>query len=68
MKIYIRKILTDMFSPITASSVRILYGGSANKDNAQSYLQIGADGLLAGKASLDAKNFASIAVIASSMK
>ena len=68
MKIYIRKILTDMFSPITASSVRILYGGSANKDNAQSYLQIGADGLLAGKASLDAKNFASIVRTASSIK
>lgn len=68
IKIYIRKILTDMFSPITASGVRILYGGSANKDNALSFLMAGADGLLPGKASLDPKNFAKIIEIASSIK
>ncbi len=68
MKIYIRKILTDMFGQITASSVRIIYGGSANKDNAQSFLEIGADGLLPGKASLDPKNFSKIVEIASQIK
>lgn len=68
MKIYIRKTLTDMFGPTAANSVRIIYGGSANKDNALSFLQIGADGLLPGKASLDAKNFANIIEIASSIK
>lgn len=68
MKIYIRKIITDMFGQAAASSVRIIYGGSANKDNAESFLQIGADGLLPGKASLDAKNFIKIIEIASNIK
>lgn len=68
MKIYIRKILTDMFGQTTASSVRIIYGGSANKDNAKSFLEIGADGLLPGKASLDPKNFSKIVEIASQIK
>lgn len=68
MKIYIRKILTDIFGQTTALAVRIIYGGSANKDNAESYLSIGADGLLPGKASLDYKNFAKIVDIASSIK
>ncbi len=67
MKIYIRKILTDMWSPLIASSVRILYGGSANKDNAESFLNAGADGLLPGKASLDARNFTKIIEIARSI-
>lgn len=65
MKIYIRKILTDMFGQKLASEIRILYGGSANKDNAESFLIIGADGLLPGKASLDFKNFSKIVEIAS---
>lgn len=68
MKIYIKKILSDMFGQFTASSVRIIYGGSANKDNAQSFLEIGADGLLPGKASLDYKNFSKIVEIASKIK
>lgn len=68
MKIYIRKILSDMFGQTTASHVRIIYGGSANKDNAQSFLDIGADGLLPGKASLDYKNFSKIVEIASNIK
>ena len=68
MKIYIRKILTDMFSQSIATQVRIMYGGSANKDNALSFLNAGADGLLPGKASLDVKNFSSIIQIASSIK
>jgi triosephosphate isomerase len=65
MKIFIKKNLTDMFGTSTASSVRVIYGGSANKDNAESYLRVGADGLLPGKASLDAKNFSAIVQIAS---
>ena len=68
MKIYIKKILTDMFGQTITSSVRIIYGGSANKDNAQSFLEIGADGLLPGKASLDYKNFSKIIEIASNIK
>ncbi len=68
MKIYIRKILSDMFGMTTASSVRIIYGGSANKDNAESFLHAGADGLLPGKASLDPKNFGIVVQIASNIK
>lgn len=68
MKIYIRKILTDMFGRASASSVRIVYGGSANKDDALSFLNAGADGLLVGKASLDLRNFSSIIQIASTIK
>lgn len=68
MKIYIRKLLSDMFSQGIATSVRILYGGSANKDNAELFLRAGADGLLPGKASLDPKNFSSIIQIASLVK
>jgi triosephosphate isomerase len=68
MKIFIRKILSDMFGRTTANGVRIIYGGSANKDNAESFLAVGADGLLPGKASLDAKNFSRIVEIASLIK
>lgn len=68
MKIYIRKILTDMFGQTITSAVRIIYGGSANKDNAQSFLEIGADGLLPGKASLDPKNFSKIVEISNKIK
>jgi triosephosphate isomerase len=68
MKIYIRKILTDMFSSQGAISTRIMYGGSANKDNAEIFLKAGADGLLPGKASLDVRNFGAIVNIASKIK
>lgn len=68
MKIYIRKILTDMYGHKVASEIRIIYGGSANKNNAESFLSVGADGLLPGKASLDFKNFSKIVEIASRIK
>jgi triosephosphate isomerase len=68
MKIYIRKILADMFGQGAATSVKILYGGSANKDNAEAFLKIGADGLMPGKASLDPRNFARIIHIAATIK
>ena len=68
MKIYIRKNLTDMFGQSVAASVRILYGGSVNKNNAREFLEKGADGLLPGKASLTPKEFYSIIQIASTIK
>lgn len=68
MKIYIRKILADLFGRAIASSVLIIYGGSVNKDNASLFLSVGADGLLPGKASLDVRNFSSIIQIASAIK
>lgn len=68
MKIFIRKNLTDMFGSSVGSSVRVIYGGSVNKDNALSFLEASADGLLPGKASLDYKNFSAIIQIASNIK
>lgn len=68
MKIYIKKILSDMFGQSMIGSTRIIYGGSANKDNAESFLKIGADGLLPGKASLAPKDFSKIVEIASKIK
>jgi triosephosphate isomerase len=60
MAIFIRKILFDKFGP-DAGRTRIIYGGSANEKDAEDFLQNGGvDGLLPGKASLDAKKFVEI--------
>lgn len=64
MSIFIRKILSDKFDA-EASGVRIIYGGSANEKDALDFLKNGAvDGLLVGRASLDAKKFTEIISIA----
>lgn len=64
MSIFIRKILSDKFST-EASRMRIIYGGSANERDAAEFLQNGGvEGLLAGKASLNAKKFVEILKIA----
>lgn len=68
IRIYIRKILNDMFSPVIVSSVQIIYGGSVNKDNAEDFLHAGAQGLLIGKASLNARNFLKIIKIINDIK
>jgi triosephosphate isomerase (TIM) len=57
MKIYIRKILSDIYGPKTSSSVKIIYGGSVNSNNAEAFISAGADGLLVGRDSLDIKKF-----------
>lgn len=60
MAIFIRKILSDKFGA-DAGKVRIIYGGSVNEKDASFFLKDGGvDGLLAGKASLDAKKFVEI--------
>jgi triosephosphate isomerase len=60
MAIFIRKILFDKFGTET-SRVRIIYGGSVNEKDAEEFLQNGGvDGLLPGRASLDAKKFLKI--------
>jgi len=60
MAIFIRKILSDKFGP-EASQMRIIYGGSVNEKDAEEFLKNGGvDGLLAGRASLDAKKFVEI--------
>lgn len=61
MVVFIRKVLSDLFSPKTASDIRIIYGGSVNERDAGDFVvNGGVDGLLPGKASLDAKKFSAI--------
>ncbi len=63
--IYIRKIIADL-KGVSAARLPILYGGSVTTKNAESFLSQGhADGLLVGRESLNAKNFITIAAIAS---
>lgn len=58
MKIFIEKILSDRFNRSAAQKVRIIYGGSVNRDNADGLLADGAvDGFLVGGASLRATDF-----------
>ncbi|OGI61054.1 triose-phosphate isomerase [Candidatus Nomurabacteria bacterium RIFCSPHIGHO2_01_FULL_38_19] len=64
MAIFIRKILSDKFGS-EAQSIKIIYGGSANEKDAEDFLKNGGvDGLLPGRASLDAKKFSEIIKIA----
>lgn len=68
MAIFIRKILSDKFGP-EASKVRVVYGGSANEKDALEFLKNGSvDGLLVGRASLDAEKFVKIINIAESLE
>jgi triosephosphate isomerase len=63
MAIFIRKILSDKFGP-EAGKMRIIYGGSVNEKDAEDFLKNGGlDGLLPGRASLDAKKFVEIVKI-----
>jgi triosephosphate isomerase len=64
MKLFIQKIISDECGRQAVSKVRIIYGGSVNKGNAQSLLETGeADGFLVGGASLKASEFAEIVKI-----
>lgn len=61
IRIYIKKIIADLFDIKTANSVRIIYGGSVNPLNAESFIKEGgADGILVGRDSLSPKKFCSI--------
>ncbi len=65
MRIYIRRVLNDMFGMKTVEKIKILYGGSVDEKNAQGFLKEGgADGLLVGRASLSPKKFVEIVKIA----
>lgn len=58
MILFIKKILNDMFGQEIAKSIPILYGGSANKNNAKNILTEGkVNGLLIGRESLKTENF-----------
>jgi triosephosphate isomerase len=68
-KIFIRKVLSGIVGRKKALATPVLYGGSANAQNAGDFLGAGqADGLLVGRDSLDPKNFAEIIKIAEKSK
>lgn len=67
MKLFVQKIIADQFGRNAIPKVRILYGGSVKKKNAQKLFEVGkVDGFLIGGASLKAKEFAAIVHIAES--
>lgn len=56
MNIFIQKALTDLFGHEVARKVRVVYGGSVDKSNIENIVDDGkVDGVLVGRASLDAK-------------
>jgi len=58
---FLRELLADLLGEETAAVKRILYGGSANPDNAADlFAQPDIDGFLVGGASLDAEKFLAI--------
>jgi triosephosphate isomerase len=64
VRIFIRKILSDMYDPKLAHAAQILYGGSVGPEDAGGFLNEGqADGLLVGRNSLNAKKFSAIIAI-----
>ncbi|MEK7190465.1 MAG: triose-phosphate isomerase [Patescibacteria group bacterium] len=63
MAIFIRKILSDKFGK-EAARMRVIYGGSANEKDTEDFLKNGGvDGLLPGRASLNAEKFVEIVKI-----
>lgn len=59
--IFIRKVIGDLYGRTLGDSVRMLYGGSVDKDNARAFLDEGmAQGLLVGRASLNGKTFSAL--------
>jgi len=62
-----RTTLAEHFGS-AAEKIPLLYGGSANADNAKTYLESGADGLLVGRASRSAENFGAMLQVAEAME
>ena len=61
MVVYIRKCLREMFDATVSSMMPILYGGSANPNNAEDIIYNGeVDGLLVGRASWQADTFTAL--------
>lgn len=58
VRIFIKKLLSKMYSISIAQHVPLLYGGSTNSKNCTDFLKLsGMDGLLVGGASLNSKEF-----------
>ena len=61
MSIFIKKVLSDMFGADAAKTVSLLYGGSVNTKNAESFLADGGvEGVLVGRESLNPLKFIQI--------
>jgi triosephosphate isomerase len=61
MKIFIKKVISDIYDSKVAHDVVILYGGSVNPLNAKTFADVGiADGLLVGRDSINPKKFSAI--------
>ncbi|MBU6370643.1 MAG: triose-phosphate isomerase [Patescibacteria group bacterium] len=59
--IFIRRVANDIFGKTAAEKIRILYGGSVTKQNARDIVEQGnVDGLLVGRESLKANEFAEL--------
>lgn len=66
--IFIRKVISKIVGGDIARSISVLYGGSVNEKNAVSFLILGqADGLLIGRASLEADKFKQILIQANNI-
>ncbi len=57
---FIRKTIADMWGREAADKVRIIYGGSVDAESAKGFRDAGIQGLLPGRASVDAAEFAGI--------
>lgn len=57
VKIFIKKVISDLYDSKSAHGIKIIYGGSINSNNAKSFLDAGADGLLVGRDSINFKKF-----------
>jgi len=65
MAIFVRKVLGGIAGRDLAAKIPVLFGGSVDVKNAESYLaEGGVDGFLVGRASLDPKSFKEIIKIA----
>ena len=61
IRIFIKKIISDIFDMKIANDVQIVYGGSVDPSNAESFIKEGeAGGLLIGRSSLKPKKFKEI--------
>lgn len=59
--LYIRKIVGELYTNKAALALKVLYGGSVNRENAASFVhQSGIDGVLVGRASANKEDFLAI--------
>lgn len=68
MAIFIRKVLTDLYGPTSASDIPIIYGAAVEEANVATILsEGGVSGLLVGHASLDVGRFTKMLKAANSV-